>query len=71
GMPRQEDVIWSGLNATHLFCHAGLYLWDYDVSTSQWTLVKDFAGAGLPAGAAHLDQHSRSLDDDVFGFSVK
>ena len=69
--PRHDDVIWSGVSPTVVFCHDGLKLWSYDVDSGVWTLIKDFAGAGLPSGAAHLAQMSRSIDDDVFAFDTQ
>jgi len=71
GSPGWEDVIWSGVNPTHVLCHSGLKIWDYDVDTHGWVLVKDFTSAGLVAGSADISQFSRSVDDNVFGFSLK
>lgn len=65
-VPRWESAIWSGEVPDVLFCHEGLRLWAYDVRSREYTLVKDFAGE-LPPG--HLAQMSKSLDDNVFGFS--
>ena len=69
--PRQEDVIWSGVTSTLIYGHDGLKLWSYHVDSATWTLVKDFTGAGLPGSEAHLAQMSRSMDDNVFGFTVQ
>lgn len=67
-VPRWEDAIWSGSKPEVLFCHEGMNLWSYDVDTKTYTLVKDFAGE-LPPG--HLNQMSKSLDDNVFAFSLQ
>jgi hypothetical protein len=64
--PRWEDSIWSGKDPNVIFCHQGLNLWRYDVPRKVYTLVKDFSKE-LPPG--HLAQMSKSLDDNVFGFS--
>ena len=66
--PRWEDAIWSGTDPDVLFCHEGLNLWGYNVATRTYRLVKNFA-AELPPG--HLRQMSRSLDDNVFAFSLQ
>jgi hypothetical protein len=64
--PRWESAIWSSEDPEVLFCHEGLHLWSLNVATKEYTLVKDFTGE-LPPG--HLAQMSKSLDDNVFGFS--
>jgi len=66
--PRWEDSIWSGKDPDLLFCHQGLNLWCYNVAAKSYTLVKDFAGL-VPPG--HLAQMSKSLDDNVFAFSLQ
>jgi len=64
--PRWEDAIWSGQDPQVLFCHQALNLWSYNVATKEYKLVKEFSKE-LPPG--HLAQMSKSLDDNVFGFS--
>lgn len=67
-VPRWEDAIWSGSKPDVLFCHEGMNLWYYNVGTKAYMLVKDFGGE-LPPG--HLKQVSKSLDDNVFAFSLQ
>jgi len=64
--PRWEDCIWSGADPNALFCHGHLRLWRYDVRARKYHLVRDFSGELAPG---HLHQMSKSLDDNVFGFS--
>jgi purple acid phosphatase-like protein len=68
GFMSTEDAEWSGTNANVLYGYYGLKLWAFDVSARTYTLIKDFAGL-LPPGS--LGQMSRSLDDNVFAFTVK
>jgi hypothetical protein len=68
GMPGWEDSIWSGTSPDALYCHEGLRLWRRDVARKEYTLVKDFSQQ-LPPG--HLRQMSKSLDDNVFGFTLQ
>jgi hypothetical protein len=68
-VPLAEDSIWSGLDPDAIFGHAtDLKLWSYDVAKGAWTLIKDFS-ARFPG--QYLWQMSRSLDDDVFGFTLR
>ena len=61
-----EDAIWSGTDPNVIYGHTNLNLWAYNVQSTQYTLVKNF-GAELPPG--HLRQMSKSIDDQVFGFT--
>ncbi|MCC6526353.1 MAG: hypothetical protein IT373_27145, partial [Polyangiaceae bacterium] len=68
GMPSAEDAIWSGIDPNVIYAHEGQRIWAYNVATHAWTLVKSFAGV-LPPG--YLWQMSRSIDDNVFAFTVE
>jgi|GEM_PF-1199713 len=68
GFMSTEDGEWSGSNPTLLYGYYGLKLWSFDVSSRVYTLIKDFTGQ-LPPG--YLGQMSRSLDDNMFAFTVK
>ena len=68
GFISTEDAEWSGTNANVLYGYYGLKLWAFDVSARTYTLIKDFTGQ-LPPGS--LGQMSRSLDDNMFAFTVK
>jgi hypothetical protein len=68
GFMSTEDAEWSGTNANLLYGYYGLKLWSFDVSARTYTLIKDFTGL-LPPGS--LGQMSRSLDDNMFAFTVK
>jgi hypothetical protein len=68
GFMSTEDAEWSGTNANVLYGYYGLKLWAFDVFARTYTLIKDFAGQ-LPPGS--LGQMSRSLDDNMFAFTVK
>ena len=66
--PDSEDAIWSGLEPDEMLCHDGLKLWSYNVAKNSYQLLRDFTpeyGSGL------LWQMSRSIDDNVFAFTVK
>jgi hypothetical protein len=66
--PDANDAIWSGLVNDVIFCHDGLKLYNYNVVSQTYTLVKDFA-SDLPPG--ELWQMSMSQDDNTFGFTVR
>lgn len=68
GYMSTEDAEWSGTNANILYGYYGLKLWAFDVSARTYTLIKDFTGL-VPNGS--LGQMSRSLDDNVFAFTVR
>ncbi|HVG17797.1 MAG TPA: fibronectin type III domain-containing protein [Blastocatellia bacterium] len=68
GVPDAEDAIWSGVDPNVILGHDGLKIWAYNVATNTYSLVKDFTGE-LPAG--YISQMSRSIDDNVFGFTLK
>ena len=68
GYMSTEDAEWSGTNANVLYGYYGLKLWAFDVSARTYTLIKDFTGL-VPAG--FLGQMSRSLDDNMFAFTLK
>jgi hypothetical protein len=69
------DTIWSGVNPDVIFAKAYIggnayftALNSYNVATGTTTLIKDFT-ATLPASHG-LQQLSRSLDDDIWAFTV-
>jgi hypothetical protein len=63
---RGEDSIWSGLDPDVILAHDGQRLWRYNVKSKEYTLIKDFK-KDLGFG---VKQMSRSIDDDVFGFTI-
>jgi hypothetical protein len=63
-----EDAIWSGVDSDVIYGHDGSKLWSYNVAANAYTLIKDF-GPELPP--CELWQMSRSLDDNVFAFTLK
>ncbi|MFB3892495.1 MAG: hypothetical protein ACE15C_10790 [Phycisphaerae bacterium] len=67
--PGWEDSTWSATDPNVLLAHEGPRLWGWNVVTKTYSLIKDF-GAELPAGIG-IAQMSRSLDDNVFGFTQK
>ncbi|HEX8185796.1 MAG TPA: fibronectin type III domain-containing protein, partial [Blastocatellia bacterium] len=67
-VPNAEDSIWSGVEPDVILGHDGLKIWAYNVASSTYSLVKDFSGE-LPAGS--IAQMSRSIDDNVFAFTLK
>ncbi|MEI7903889.1 MAG: hypothetical protein WCI43_00565 [Candidatus Firestonebacteria bacterium] len=67
-LPVWEDSIWSGRDSDSLFCSEGPRLWSYNVKTKAYTLLKDFSEM-LPG--EKIWQLSRSVDDEVFGFTRK
>ncbi|MFP5264745.1 MAG: fibronectin type III domain-containing protein, partial [Blastocatellia bacterium] len=67
-VPDAEDAIWSGADPDVILGHDGLKIWAYNVAANAYSLVKDFAGE-LPAG--YISQMSRSIDDNVFAFTLK
>ncbi|HJQ26190.1 MAG TPA: VCBS repeat-containing protein [Blastocatellia bacterium] len=67
GFPQDEDAIWSASNPDVVYCHQGLKLWSYNVSTTSYTLLHDFASQ-VPGD--YIWQMSRSADDNVFGFHL-
>ncbi len=66
--PNWEDSIWSGIDPDLLICSEGPRLWNYNVRTRAYTLLKDFSEM-LPGEKPW--QLSRSIDDEVFGFTRK
>jgi hypothetical protein len=68
GFMSTEDAEWSGTNANLLYGYYGLKLWAFDVSARTYILIKDFTGL-VPNG--YLGQMSRSLDDNMFAFTLK
>ena len=60
------DAIWSGIDPDLMWFHSDTKLYSYHVATQSWTLIKDLGGL-LPSGG-RLQQMSRSLDDNVFGW---
>lgn len=68
GTPNSEDAIWSGLQSDVMLCHTGQKIYSYNVSTNQYTLIKDFS---IAYPDIHLWQMSRSIDDNLFAFTYK
>lgn len=68
GYMSTEDAEWSGTNPNLLYGYYGLKLWAFDVTARTYILIKDFTGL-VPAG--YLGQMSRSLDDNIFAFTLK
>jgi hypothetical protein len=66
--PDANDAIWSNSVNDVIFCHDGLKLYNYNVVSQTYSLIKDFA-SDLPPG--ELWQMSMSRDDDSFGFTVR
>ena len=81
----RSDRIWSGSDADLIYGHNGhvdaiedvpRQLWAYDVASQQYTMVKNFSsvlrpdGAGLLLLNGNLAQMSKSLDDQVFAFTL-
>jgi hypothetical protein len=66
--PGWEDAIWSGTDPNVIYGHTNLNVWAYNVQSTQYTLVKNF-GSELPPG--NLRQMSKSIDDQVFGFTTQ
>jgi len=67
-LPNWEDSNWSGKDPDLLICCEGPRLWNYNVKTRAYTLLKDFSEM-LPGEKPW--QLSRSMDDEVFGFTRK
>jgi hypothetical protein len=63
-----EDAIWSGSDPDVIFAHDGMRLWSYNVENKKYTLEKDFV---RQFGIGHLHQMSRSVNDNVFAFTIK
>jgi hypothetical protein len=69
----RSDMIWSGISPDLIYGHNGSEdvhrrLWTYNVASQQYTMIKDFSGSLLPNGG--LDHMSKSLDDQVFAFTL-
>jgi len=65
----RSDMIWSGISPDLIYGHNEVHrLWAYDVASQQYTMIKDFSGSVLPGG--DLAQMSKSLDDQVFAFTL-
>lgn len=81
----RSDMIWSGISADLIYGHNGhvdaivavpRQLWTYNVASDQYTKIKDFSGVLLQDGSSlllpdgNLAQMSKSLDDQVFAFTL-
>jgi hypothetical protein len=65
----RSDMIWSGISPDHIYGHNEVHrLWAYDVTSQQYTMIKDFSSSLLLSG--DLAQMSKSLDDQVFAFTL-
>jgi hypothetical protein len=63
-----SDMIWSGISPDLIYGRNDVHrLWAYNVTSQQYTMIKDFSGSVLPGG--DLAQMSKSLDDQVFAFT--
>ena len=68
GAPNAEDAIWSGTQNNVMLCHTAQKIYNYNVSTGQYTVIKDFSTVYPDI---YLWQMSRSIDDSVFAFTYK
>ena len=66
--PRWDDTLWSATDPDVAYCHTGLKLWEFNVATGKYTLIRDFAGTFEPG---YIWQMSKSLDDGTFAFSLQ
>ncbi|NOS81543.1 MAG: hypothetical protein HOP32_08195 [Nitrospira sp.] len=81
----RSDMIWSGIDPDLIYGHNGhvdasggapRQLWAYDLVLRQYTKIKDFSSVLLPDGSSlllpdgNLAQMSKSLDDQVFAFTL-
>lgn len=81
----RSDMIWSGIDPDLIFGHNGhvdpsidvpRQLWTYNVASDQYELIKNFSSVLLPDGSSlllpggNLAQMSKSLDDQVFAFTL-
>jgi carbon monoxide dehydrogenase subunit G len=65
----RSDMIWSGISPDLIYGHNDVHkLWAYDVASKQYAMIKDFSGSVLLNG--DLSQMSKSLDDQVFAFTL-
>lgn len=65
----RSDMIWSGTDPDLIYGHNEVHkLWAYNVATNSYQLVKDLSPYVIPGGG--LSQMSKSLQDDVFAFSL-
>ncbi len=65
----RSDVIWSGTDRDVIYGHNDVHaLWTYNVASRRYVLLKDFSAHVVSGGG--LYQMSKSLDDDVFGFTL-
>jgi hypothetical protein len=69
--PNFEWAIWSGVTPDLLYClgQVSPQLYEYNVATRRYKLIADLSGRLAPGN--YLMQMSKSLDDDVFAFTVK
>jgi hypothetical protein len=65
---RGEDAIWSGADPDLLFAHTGGRLYSFNAGTRVFKQLADFTR--LLSGKSAI-QLSKSLDDDVFAFTLK
>ncbi len=81
----RSDMIWSGTSADLIYGHNGhvdasedipRQLWAYNVASQRYTRIKNFSSVLLPDGSSlllpdgNLAQMSKSLDDQVFAFTL-
>ena len=66
--PEWEDCIWSATDANLIYCRTKTKIWQFDVVKKEYALIRDL-GKNLPEGTT-LFQMSKSLNDNVFAFSV-
>ncbi|MCC6141484.1 MAG: hypothetical protein IT389_12815 [Nitrospira sp.] len=65
----RSDMIWSGTNPDIIYGHNDTHrLWAFNVASQQYQLVKDFTNDMVAGGT--IFQMSKSLDDDVFAFTL-
>jgi hypothetical protein len=69
GVTTFEDAIWSGKDPNKFFVHRGAAVFSYDVARHRYAKVFDLT-SDLPTGY-YFFQMSRSIDDDVFAFTLR
>ncbi len=66
----RSDMIWSGANPDIIYGHTDTHrLWAFNVANRQYQLLKDFTGSLVAGGT--IVQMSKSLNDDVFAFTLR
>jgi len=67
----RSDMIWSGTKPDVIYGdNTVTQLWEYNVANNDYTLIKDFAVTNDVQPGEGIKQMSKSLDDNVFAFSL-